>query len=143
MKRLTEKEITKGTIIGKWFKDLHAIVGASDAKAIYLKLKQFEDIEEKYSIDLIKLLQALDNNGAYFIHVKSNFQKEIVFSKQIRISSLRDGDYFLDKGKKSKDIDNYTWRPFWIESYGKTWALTKEELENGGKPIEKEIKNAN
>ena len=106
----------------------HRIFWEKNLSNIYSKLSKLEDIEEKHNINLINLLQALDN-GAYFIHIKSNFQREIVFSDSIRISGLRDGEYFLNKGKKSKDVDNYTWRPFWIELYGKTWALTREELE--------------
>ena len=77
---------------------------------IYLKLKSLEDIEEELGIDLITLFTALK----YGIYKKgrNNFKGLILYSKMPMFSFYH------------KTIDNEL-----IEDYGKTWALTEEELE--------------
>ena len=76
---------------------------------IYLKLKSLEDIEEELGIDLITLFTALK----YGIYKKgrNNFKGLILYSKMPMFSFYH------------KTIDNEL-----IEDYGKTWALTEEEL---------------
>ena len=78
---------------------------------IYLKLKSLEDIEEELGIDLITLFTALK----YGIYKKgrNNFKGLILYSKMPMFSFYH------------KTIDNEL-----IEDYGKTWALTEEELED-------------
>ena len=90
---------------------------AIDGKAID-KLGKLEDIEEELGIDLITLFKALigiwvksTNGDVYYVGspylcFSENEKRELEF--QFRV-----GD---------------TW--YKVKDYGKTWALTKEELEN-------------
>ena len=76
------------------------------------KLGQLEDIEEELGIDLITLFKAL-KNGCY---VKP--WTEIKHSYEIRTGSDNIHLFLLDEN------DNH----YSLKDYGKTWALTKEEL---------------
>ena len=78
-------------------------------KDLYCKLEQLEDIEEELGIDLITLFEALK----YGIYKKgrNNFKGLILYSKMPMFSFYH------------KTIDAEL-----IEDYGKTWALTREEL---------------
>ena len=81
------------------------------------KLCQLEDIEEELGIDLITLFKAL-KNGFYYKHY---LKGDIVFDDGTynRISLYDNGiNIDLDEG----------WFYFMYKDYGKTWALTKEEL---------------
>lgn len=90
------------------------------------KLGLLEDLEEELKVGLDKIAKAL-LHGAYFVHMKANFHTEIVYSNRVKVDQ---GFiyYFLMKPKPSKDSDNYRWLYCWLNNYGKTWALTKEEL---------------
>ena len=79
-------------------------------KDVYCKLEQLEDIEEEIGIDLITLFKAL-KNGIYK-KGRNNLKGLILYSKMPMFSYYH------------KTIDAEL-----IEDYGKTWALTKEELE--------------
>lgn len=81
-----------------------------DIKAMN-KLGKLEDIEEELGIDLITLFKAL-KNGIYK-KGRNNLKGLILYSKMPMFSFYH------------KTIDAEL-----IEDYGKTWALTKEELEN-------------
>ena len=83
---------------------------------IYNKLGQLEDIEEELGIDLITLFKAI-KEGVYTIH--SNGERRIpclAYNGAV--------GYILDF--KYEQEAQYI-----LSDYGKTWALTKEELENG------------
>lgn len=90
---------------------------AIDGEAID-KLGQLEDIEEELGIDLITLFKALKNGVYVKMDGYIDFHRVgIDENTQLRTFSFSqiDGvqfDYFLD-----------------FENYGKTWALTKGELE--------------
>ena len=75
------------------------------------KLCQLEDVEEKLGIDLITLFKALED-GVYYL----NKQKELRWcqSRNLVIS------------QKSLRVYRHHYKLF--KDYGKTWALTKEEL---------------
>lgn len=83
---------------------------------VYNKLGQLEDLEEELGIDLITLFKAL--NSCWF---KYNF--EII--GDIR-PSLRfiNGEWCL-----ISNIERIAFS-YPLRLYGKTWSLTKEELEN-------------
>ena len=82
------------------------------------KLGQLEDIEEELGIDLITLFKALKNGAYVKMYDYISFQKVgIDENAQLRTFSFSQIDgiqlnYFLD-----------------FKDYGKTWALTREELE--------------
>lgn len=81
------------------------------------KLGELEDIENEIEIDLITLFKALKDG----IYVKVN--REINFIRYVSIF-------------KKRKWHLYSSSTFWgkydiglIKNYGKTWALTKEELQ--------------
>lgn len=85
------------------------------------KLGQLEDIEDELGIDLITLFKAL-KNGCF---AKETFdymgktQTQIIFTEFTYLYYTDDiGAYFIHIRTK----DHY------LKDYGKTWALTKEEL---------------
>ena len=92
---------------------------------LYKKLKILEDIEEELGIDFIALFD---------IEKKLNTKKEIWFKieDEIDASYRYDGDYYIID-LKHKAFVKMCCEPidyFYFKDYGKTWALTKEELEN-------------
>ena len=86
------------------------------SKAIRTKLGQLEDIEEELGIDLITLFKAVEQQKIW-----TNFHNEIDCCDECE---YRLGDiyiYFYWENGKHLVFD--------LKDYGKTWALTKEELE--------------
>ena len=103
------------------------------------KLGKLEDVEEQYDIDLIifsKLLDALDKDCVY-VKVKKIKQYDgysaveetgEIESKNIArfsryINGTRDW-YFTTSFGDISGVNNYL-----LKDYSKTWALTREELE--------------
>ena len=86
------------------------------------KLGQLEDIEEEYCVDLIHFFKAIDgvyvkhNNNIIFISCP-----DIIFSKTFDVPRIPVAvlEYFINNKKYFKCPCEY----------GKTWALSKEELE--------------
>ena len=83
------------------------------SRAIYNKLGQLEDVEDELGIDLITLFKAI-TDGFYY---KDGFGDIEHLDKQTL--HLLVGNRFQELKEQIKD-------------YGKTWALTKEELSNDG-----------
>lgn len=84
------------------------------------KLGQLEDIEEELGIDLITLFKALDRNNN--IYVKDD-NKIVEFDETlIDKRTLDKYQLYLSQG--------YEYMCLSFKYYGKTWALTREELEN-------------
>ena len=84
--------------------------------AEYAKLADLEDIEEELGIDLLTLFKA-QTQGFYIINVSNKIEK-------VRLSEWR---FNLIK----KEVHRVQWNNHLLfADYGKTWALTKEELEN-------------
>ena len=94
------------------------------------KLGQLEDIEEELEIDLITLFKAL-KNGIW--SKKGDKVEKIEITDNLRLVLDCNGstdktnywilDYYDMNSNRTESIDNW-----WIDDYGKTWALTKEEL---------------
>jgi len=91
--------------------------GFEDLMEMLAKLNHLEDIEDKIGIDLITLFKATFN-GIYYIT-----NGNIINTKDMGFSVAFCKDYLLI-------IDTEIEHSYRIEDYGKTWALTKEELEN-------------
>ena len=88
------------------------VKNAIDRENICLtKLKHYEDIEEELGIDLITLFKALKNG--VFVKPWHTIRK--------RKMSLREYD------GKLVLFDDYE-NDYQLKDYGKTWALTEEEL---------------
>lgn len=77
------------------------------------KLGPLEDIENELGIDLITLFKAL-KNGIY--HITSN--KNMIGYLDVKWSWCIGRCYFKTK-----------YGSYYFKDYGKTWALTKEELQ--------------
>ena len=84
---------------------------------IYLKLKSLEDIEEELGIDLITLFKALKQKHVFH---KENVKIEIL---GIHIKS---NELYLYGFAEDTTHTIY----LSLKEYGKTWVLTREELEN-------------
>lgn len=87
------------------------IYGEENGVRLVQIVGQLEDIREKHNIDLFNALSILDNGiwvrlGDAIIHIKPTL-------------GFRDNNYYFE-------FDYFIYLP---EDYGKTWALTKEELE--------------
>lgn len=91
------------------------------------KLGQIEDIEEELGIDLITLFRALKNGVYYDIGSKTIRYYEIDGNQYIDIDIQ---DQFLNLMYASPYEDScHCEMSLALNDYGKTWALTKEELE--------------
>ena len=101
---------------------------AIDRENIVLtKLKHYEDIEEELGIDLITLFKALKDRQVIFKHIYGLKKPKIYLETHKIAGLLFDGKnyglWLYDNGY-GDEFCVYT------KDYGKTWALTKEELEN-------------
>ena len=81
-----------------------------------IKLGQLEDIEEELGIDLITLFKALKNG----IYIKKQSQTTYPLALLRTHYSNKTTRYYVFDNGKEKEIK--------LKDYGKTWALTKEEL---------------
>lgn len=91
------------------------------------KLGLLEDIEEQIGIDLITLFKALKDRQVIFKHIYGLKKPKIYLETHKIAGLLFDGKnyglWLYDNGY-GDEFCAYT------KDYGKTWALTKEELEN-------------
>ena len=121
MNRLTKKaQFVRNLITGK---EMKYISNESDQMCVD-KLGKLEDIEEELGIDLITLFD---------IDKQLNTKKEIWFKIEDEIEeNLRfDSYYIIDlKHKAFVKIEYEPLDYLYFKDYGKTWALTKEELED-------------
>ena len=90
------------------------------------KLGQLEDFEEELGVNLIILLKAICKE---YIYVKPN---KIIrkFEMEFELNKDNDGWFFdfpVDFFDRYKNEDYVS---IYLKDYGKTWALTREELEN-------------
>ena len=109
--RLTKKN----NGMGSWtqFGDKYIPAHNIKHKQCVIKLGQLEDIEEELGIDLITLFKVL-RNGVYY---------KYKYGYEYRISKCR--KCYLSN-KMTLVVDYHTYK--YLNDYGKTWALTKEEL---------------
>lgn len=120
MNRLTKKK-------GNYFNDY-----CLDFRQCLNKLVQLEDIEEELGIDLITLFKAL-KNGVYIRNYEFTTNKIIKIEK-IKYWNIRLNDKEFDF--RRSELGCYTDYAtggllFPFSDYGKTWSLTREELEDG------------
>ena len=108
------------------------------------KLGQLEDIERELGVDLVTLFKAIEN-GFYYIKndeihfcrwcIRVNYSLIEVSPcyavKETTLQSCYYGD--VSELKQTKDAHYWDWDTSLyvkLKDYGKSWALTKEELEN-------------
>lgn len=125
MNRLTKKaQFCRNLITGK---EIKYISNESDSDCID-KLGTLEDIEEEIGIDLFTLFKAL-RNGIWTNQEQCYGDKK---QGKIRFFQVR----LLLEENAVGCIHNSMWkgeeviRTLYLKDYGKTWALTKEELED-------------
>ena len=124
MKRLTQKRLYDG-------EELYGSIGVpcddlDYLKLVYDKLGKLEDIEEEIGINLITLLKAQRQDTIYY--------KGYQFDYKIKECTVIYGSWIYIKGNPVYVLYlNYMdWScgiSVYASDYGKTWALTKEELE--------------
>ena len=106
--RLTKKGISNLLVCNKEY-----------ANAMYNKLCQYEDIEEELGIDLVTLFKAFENGVYYKLESGTYIKfKGCLYKKPHKLN--------VNLKNKSLSSGNYN---YYFKDYGKTWALTKEELE--------------
>ena len=120
MNRLTKKaQFVRNLITGK---EIKYISNESDQMCVD-KLGALEDIEEEIGIDLIKAAELC----------KQVNSKKVVYIKDewgiYPIKFLDDLDVELFSHRLYKSAHGM-YMSLYLYEYGKTWALTKEELEN-------------
>ena len=115
MERLTERKISYPSCDKNGNLERVDYIEIKDKKLAEEKLCYLEDIEEELGIDLITLFKA-QTQGFYIINVSNKIEK-------VRLSEWR---FNLIK----KEVHRVQWNNHLLfADYGKTWSLTKEELE--------------
>ena len=103
-------------------------IGFPKAVECYWKLKNYEDIEEELGIDISILIKALQKGiygTLYGGTINSSYEK-IIHIKPIQFKLCLHVDepcIYYEWGWPGPDYNRYK-----LKDYGKTWALTKEEL---------------
>ena len=118
MNRLTKDNDTQYDLIGNYNSNIEEFTNNHKLRnSVLNKLGQLEDIEEELGIDLITLFRAL-KQGFY-----------------VKTKDINEGLISLVKAKDIREINiiikSITFNDFdivFFEDYGKTWALTREEL---------------
>ena len=86
----------------------------------HIKLGQLEDIEEELGIDLITLFKAITEG--FYIKSNDSMKAHYRFAGWLFKTNsdyVRANEYFIEVYRKDY---------IFVKDYGKTWALTKEEL---------------
>ena len=121
MERLTKKNDGNTPYIQKEYPYL----ASADINDITNKLGKLEDLEEELGIPLEVLFKAL-KNGVY-----AKFEEGKILETNIKLYYSCDNEFkirvvCLEIGQ----YEDFEWEDYlFVKNYGKTWALTKEELE--------------
>lgn len=122
MNRLTKRDLIRNPSIigvGNYYLMQELYVNEREKVQVAIeKLAKLEDLEDELGIDLITLYKVL--KGGFYVKTKD----------------INEGFISLVKAKDIREIniiiESITFNAFdivFFEDYGKTWALTKEELE--------------
>ena len=121
MSRLTDKDCYKYEDFCFNYRNRETMKSGADF-AMYAKLKSLEDLEEKIGIDLIetaKLCKQVNRNKVVYIKKDGGIDTINLLSElDIELFNHR---LYANARVMYISLDLY--------NYGKTWALTKEELE--------------
>ena len=132
MNRLTKKN--NGTDSWTQFGDKYLPAHNIKHKQCVNKLGQLEDIEEENGLDLITLFKAL-KDGFYIkyndkiVHIFPDKHITINFWYKT-INVFIPSKFFIDCKKGTDYLSETIDEEYWFKDYGKTFALTREELEN-------------
>lgn len=98
--------------------------------AEYAKLADLEDVEDKLGIDLVTLFKAIMNDGLVYIKFDDNLSK-CFNGNNIFVIDIGICCKWNFKCYPCFTVPFGTFEvTFYLKDYGKTWALTKEELIN-------------
>ena len=121
MNRLTKNMDTQYDFIGSYDTNIEEFTNNKKLRiSVMNKLGQLEDMEEELKIDLITLFKA--SKQGIFVKEQNTNEKEVDFEE---ITLDLDNKLLLFRHPR-KEIG----KGRYISQYGKTWALTREELEN-------------
>ena len=126
MERLTKDNDTQYDLIGNYNSNIEEFTNNHKLRnSVLNKLGQLEDIEEELGIDLVTLFRAL-KQGYIYVKLEDGIIKRDVdmldFKEGVRCV-LFDKSCQVDNNMQCYQMLNY------IQDYGKSWALTKKELE--------------
>lgn len=123
--RLTKEQILNATA-NKYFIIGGRIYGKKMFAKMTAELLEYKNIEEELGIDLITLFKAL-KNGVFVVSYDEGIVFEepmLCFNQEINTDLyVLDGVCHMPPNELCKSPNYY------FKDYGKTWALTKEELE--------------
>ena len=129
MNRLTKRDLIRNPSIigvGNYYLMQELYVNEREKVQVAIeKLAKLEDLEEELGCDLITLFKAL-KQGYIYVKLEDGIIKREVdmldFKEGVRCV-LFDKSCQVDNNLQCYDMLNY------IQDYGKSWALTREELE--------------
>ena len=86
------------------------------------KLGQLEDIEEELGIDLITLFKILKRKKIYWVNEYNKKIQQMIMYGECDLMGI----FVYEKGFEYPECSKH----LLYKDYGKTWALTKEELQD-------------
>ena len=96
---------------------------------IYKKLSKLEDLEERLGVDLPTLFKAMEE-GFYVKNRGGDVAEERATAAVLTVKfPYGEKPHFVLEGDRSMYTSMYGFVRVGPEDYGKTWALTKEELQ--------------
>lgn len=119
MERLTHK------VDGEYY-PIQNILGSVRPR-IHTKLGKLEDIEEELGIPLEVLFKALKDG----VYVRLKKENNIDFIEQLSMDNVMEDPCFYYCNADTITINGFVnpqYTELYFKNYGKTWALTKEEL---------------
>ena len=121
MNRLTDKDCWKYEDFVFNYQNRETMQSGTDF-AIYVKLKSLEDFEEEIDIDLIKAVKLCKQvNRNKVVYIKKDGSIDTINLLDELDIELFNHRLYVNTRVMRVSLDLY--------NYGKTWALTKEELE--------------
>jgi len=97
---------------------------------MFTKLSQLEDIEDAWGMELTTLIDMIENETRiWYRHTGFMGITEILEGEIEAVS--KNGELFIKTffSRNQKDFFDFMNNHYYAKDYGKTWALTKEELE--------------
>ena len=120
--RLTEKNNTGYLTAQKYFpsKEFENKNELESAALLLNKLGQLEDIEEELGIDLITLFKILKRKHIYCVQKYCKEIQQMIMYGECDLTGI----FVYEEGFEYPECSHH----LSYKDYGKTWALTKEEL---------------
>ena len=119
--RLTKKDVIDTISNGQSMFVLERTIGKTLTNRLLSEMLEYKDIEKELGIELVILFNAL-RNGVYYRMYSGQITKDYVFliSNNMGIGQVSKLDYsFMTCFEKNTLL---------FDDYGKSWALTEEEL---------------